>query len=107
MTTKLQDNGINEFFDVLSRVVPIPNDPKKIAQIEALTGGQKLEKIIPQFINIFKLMVKQNKDSSEMWFRFFKQGIDFMDGTTNHPPDIEMPSGYDTMKKVQEIQKKK
>ena len=39
MTTKLHENRINEFFDVLSWVVLIPNDPKKIAQIEALTGG--------------------------------------------------------------------
>ena len=42
----LEDNRINGFFDVLSWVVSVPNDPKKIAQIEALTGGQKLEKII-------------------------------------------------------------
>ena len=86
----LDDSRINEFFDVSSWVLPVPNDPKKIAQIEALTGGQKLEKIIPQFINVFKLMVKQNKETSEMWFRFFRQGIDFMDGTRNMPPDIEM-----------------
>ena len=86
----LQDNRINEFFDVLSWVVPIPDDPKKIAQIEALTGGQKLEKIIPQMISVCKLIVKQNKETSEMWFQFFRQGIDFMDGTRDTPPDIEM-----------------
>ena len=103
----LDDSRINEFFDMLGWVFPIPDDPKKIAQIEALTGGQKLHNIIPQMINVVKIMIKDNKEASEMWFRFFKQGIDFMDGTSNHPPEIQMPTGYDTMKKVQEIKKKK
>ena len=42
--TLLQDNRINEFFDVLSWVIPVPNDPKKIAQIESLIGGKNSKK---------------------------------------------------------------
>ena len=61
----------------------------------------------PQMINVVKIMIKDNKEDSEMWFRFFKQGIDFMDATSNSSCEIEMPAGFDTMKKVQGIQNKK
>ena len=33
MTTNLQDNRINEFFDMLEWTFPSPYDPKKIAGI--------------------------------------------------------------------------
>ena len=53
-----------------------------------------MEKIIPQFINVFKLMLKQNKETSEMWFRSFRKRIDLMDGTRDIPSDMPYNLDY-------------
>ena len=71
----MNHNRIDEFFWLFGLVFPIPTDPKKKEQFDALVGG-KIESVIPQFIHILSQLIKDNEKESEMWFRFLSQGVE-------------------------------
>ena len=82
---------VDEFFWLLGNVFPMPESPEKKAKFEALTGGVKLETAIPQMLKIVSQLLLDNEEQAELWFRFFREGIDYMNEESNQLPEVGYP----------------
>ena len=87
----MNQNRIDEFFWLFGTVFPIPESEEKKAKFEALTGGVKLEIAIPQMLKIVSTLIQDNQEDAKMWFRFLKQGIDYMTEQSNKLPEVSIP----------------
>ena len=100
----MNNNRIDEFFWLFGTVFPFPNDSTKKERFEMLTGGVKLETAIPEVLKIISRLIQDNKEDAEMWFRFFRQGIDYMMENSNDLPETTIPQ--DEINRLMRIQLK-
>jgi len=87
----MNKNRIDEFFWLFGTVFPFPQSQEKRQKFEVLTGGIKLETAIPQMLKIISQLIQDNQNDAEMWFRFFKEGIDYMNETSYNLPEVSIP----------------
>jgi len=86
----LDNSRIDKAFWLVGYVLPIPEDDAKKKALEAIVGG-KLETIIPQFMKMLSLMIKENHETSEMWIQFFTQLLRYINGESDDMPEVNIP----------------
>lgn len=85
----LDNSRIDKIFWLFGAVLPIPENDSRKKALEAVVGG-KLEVIIPQFMKLLSLMLKENPEAAEMWFTFFSQSIAYIKNESDKMPDNSM-----------------
>ncbi len=99
----LDDSRVDETFWLFGLVMPIPQDDSKKKALEAIIGG-KLETIVPQFMKMLSLMIKDNHDAAEMWISFVSESLDYIQGKSNKLPDVDYPQ--EEINRLMRIQRK-
>ncbi len=88
----LDNDRIDKIFWLFGNILPIPQDDAKRKALEAIVGG-KLQTIIPQFMHMLSIMMKQNHEVSEMWIEFFSQSLDYIQCISDESPQVDLPQG--------------
>lgn len=86
----LDNNRIDETFWLFGLVMPIPEDDSKKKALEGIVGG-KLETVIPQFMKMLGLMIKQNHETAEMWIKFVSESLDYIQKKSDKLPEVDIP----------------
>ncbi|QMU53530.1 MAG: hypothetical protein GKS07_10980 [Nitrosopumilus sp.] len=86
----LNNSRVEKIFWMFGHIMPLPQDDAKKKALEGIIGG-KLETIVPQFMKLLSLMIKENPEVAEMWFEFFSQSVSYIREDSDEMPEVSIP----------------